>query len=283
MDRRMLGALIALPLFALLVAELGSPPTAVSETERIQDHLSRVSSALRSRPPTHLTDQQLEARQTTLEWLDEYRAAGVFPHNHVRSDARVPVFVDPHGTPCAVGYLLLRSGQHDLVEKIVRTDNLVRVRELEGDAGVAAWLDARGLTLEEAALIQPVYGPPIGSPVPVSSSYASTTVGLSIVTAALASYAAMAEPTGGAPWVDALVLGTGIAHTYMKLGRTDGVEEPAWAAGLNILGVVASIGSAVLRVAGRRDSGAKRSASSEIRPYVKPGRNGTELGFAVSR
>ena len=283
MDRRMLGALIALPLFALLVVELRSPPTAVSETERIQDHLSRVSSALRSRPPAHLTDQQLEARRTTLEWLDEYRAAGVFPHNHVRSDARVPVFVDPHGTPCAVGYLLLRSGQHDLVEKIVRTDNLVRVRELEGDAGVAAWLDARGLTLEEAALIQPMYGPPIGSPVPVSSSYASTTVGLSIVTAALASYAAMAEPTGGAPWVDALVLGTGIAHTYMILGRTDGVEEPAWAAGLNILGVVASIGSAVLRVAGRRDSGAKRSASSEIRPYVKPGRNGTELGFAVSR
>lgn len=35
--------------------------------------------------------------------------------NARRSGLVVPVFVDPHRTPCAVGYLMLRSAEHTLV------------------------------------------------------------------------------------------------------------------------------------------------------------------------
>ncbi len=284
MGRGILWGLVAAPLCVLLAMGVEREPPVRAEVERIQEHLLRVARTLRSTTPERITEEQLEARRATLEWLDEYRAAGVFPHNHVRPGERIPIFVDPHGTPCAVGYLLLRSGEHDLVEEIVRTHNLIRVPKLHGDARVASWLEARGLTLEEAALIQPTYDPRPGDGVGVSSSYKTTTVGLSIVTAALASYAAMAAPTGGAPWVDALTIGTTLGHTYMILDSRDtSVEEPTWAIGLNVLGVVASVGSEVLRVIRRRGAGVGRPESSDLRMYVRPGRNGTEIGFAIRR
>lgn len=120
----------------------------VEETRRIRTHLSGVSRSLHAATPSSLTAEQRKARATTLRWLDEYRDRGAFPHNHVVEGSRVSVFVDPHGTPCAVGYLMLRSGEDELVEEIVRTDNLVRVRELRHDPRVASWLATRGITLE---------------------------------------------------------------------------------------------------------------------------------------
>jgi len=284
MHRTIVCGLIAVPLCVILTAD--APPARPDnpEVSRIQDHLSEVSRALRAETTVHLTNEQQGARRAALDWLDAYRAAGVFPHNHVRPGQRVPVFVDPHGTPCAVGYLMLRSGHRDLVEEIVRTDNLVRVHELREDGRVAAWLDAHGLTLAEAARIQPWYDPtPLPTdPVPVSSSYRPATVGLSLATAALASYAAMSGPDRGTPWVDALSVGTAMGHAYMILNANDtAAYEPTWAVGLNVVGLVASVGSTVLRIARRSDVRGQVSESAVVRTYVAPGRNGTEVGFAI--
>lgn len=256
------------------------------EVTRIREHLSLVSSELRATVPDGLSDAQRGARAATIAWLDEYRRNRVFPHNHVLPGGRVPVFVDPHGTPCAVGYLLLRSGEHDLVEEIVRTDNLVRVPDLRGDARLASWLESRGLTLAEAARIQPAYEPRPPLEQASKSSYRATTVGLSIATAALASYSAMAEPRAGAPWVDGLTVGAALGHTYLLVdARGSGnADEPAWAQAANFLGLMVGAASQIVRLSRRGgDDTPAVAAARSVRPYLRPGRYGTEVGVVVPR
>lgn len=256
-----------------------------AEVARIQDHLGGVLRSLQTDPPAHLTPRQLAARRTAIGWLEEYRAAGRFPHNHVHPEGRVPVFVDPHGTPCAVGYLMLRSGEHELVEEIVRTDNLVRVPELAGDERLGAWLDEHGLTLAEAARIQPMYQPqpPPQMPVVHARYDEPVTVGLSVATAALASYAAMVEPREGRPWLDALMIGTTVGHTALLVNAgTNDVEDEGWVIGLNVVGALVALGSTVVRALGRDDVETGQ-AEAGVQAFVAPGRYGTEVGFSVRR
>ena len=128
----------------------------VLETRRIQGHLLDVEGVLRRRATDALSASQRERRNAALNWLREYRERGEFPRNHTHA-GRVPVFVDEHGTPCAVAYLLQRSGREDLVREIASADNNVYAWELAVDARFSEWLDETGLTLDEAARIQPAY------------------------------------------------------------------------------------------------------------------------------
>jgi len=169
-DRRLMAGIAA---FLLLVAAGGGgpadgaapqavvelpPAAAAAEVERIRLHLGTVESALRARDTGGLTADQRARRAVALDWLREYRQRGLFPHNHTHPGERVPVFVDEHGTHCAVGYLLKRSGETQLVEQVVAADNNVRVMELAGSERFGDWLEETGLTLAEAAWIQPKYG-----------------------------------------------------------------------------------------------------------------------------
>ncbi|MEX2467531.1 MAG: hypothetical protein WD995_11525 [Gemmatimonadota bacterium] len=257
--------------------------SADAEVARIQDHLAEVLRSLRAEVPENLAPGQLAARQTAIGWLEEYRAAGDFPHNHVHPGGRVPVFVDPHGTPCAVGYLMVRSGEHGLVEEIVRTDNRVRVPDLAGDERVAAWLNEHGLTLSEAARIQPTYDHNPGIATVRADYDEPLTVGLSVATAALASYAAMVEPRQATPWLDAVTVGTSVGHAVLLVNAgTNDVEDPGWVVGLNVAGALVGAGSVVLRALGRDESGADAS-EPRLQAFVSPGRYGTQVGLTVRR
>jgi len=248
-----------------------------AETARIQAHLSRVAAELGSYQPVDLSDEQRIARQRTLSWLDEYRSAAVFPHNHVRPVERVPVFVDPHGTPCAVGYLLLRSGYQELVEAIVREDNFVRVATLEGDPRVEAWLSEVGLTLTEAALIQPTYDFDPTMPSASTETYERVTLGLSASSAALAAYSVMKRGDAGKPWAEVLLLGASVGHAYMLWDATGTTtSEPTWSTSLNVLGIAANVGSVLVRKV-RRGSEPQPPRSDGLQASVLPGRNGTEF------
>jgi hypothetical protein len=86
-----------------------------------------------------------------------YRDRGLFPQNEGQADHAVPIFVDRHDTACAVGQLMRFSGQQESVADIERDNNLVYVPDA-GDSAIARWVLDSGLTLEEAALIQPGYG-----------------------------------------------------------------------------------------------------------------------------
>lgn len=267
----------------LSAVSLSSPvaPTSVHvddvETTRIQNHLSQVVAELGSHEPAGLSNDQRIARRRVLSWLDEYRSAATFPHNHDRPGERVPVFVDLHGTPCAVGYLLLRSGRQELVEAIVSEDNFVRVATLQGDPRVEEWLSEVGLTLSEAALIQPMYDFDPTFPSPSTESYERVTIGLSASTAALAAYSMMTPGESGAPWAEVLLLGVSVGHGYMLWDAADtNTTEPTWATRLNALGIAANLTSALVRKVRRgRAPGARRPEG--LQASVLPGRTGTEL------
>jgi hypothetical protein len=98
----------------------------------------------------------LAARVVQLQRLAAYRDRGIFPLNEGQSTHAVPIFVDRHGTACAVGHLMRCSGWTNAVDSIHKSNNLVYVPDAPQSA-IAAWVRTSGLTFEEAALIQPDY------------------------------------------------------------------------------------------------------------------------------
>ncbi|HSO35689.1 MAG TPA: hypothetical protein VLT33_24340 [Labilithrix sp.] len=106
------------------------------------------------------TKPELEARRAEiLGYFDEYIAKGTTPQN-AHLPWRTPVFIDDHGTICAVGYLIERSVGRPLAEKVAR-DHRYSVLEDIASAmpEVRAWVESSGLTLDELASVQPGYTP----------------------------------------------------------------------------------------------------------------------------
>jgi hypothetical protein len=131
------------------------------EVARIRHHLEAVEARLRANPPRDLTAAQRRARAIQLDRLAAYRRAGTFPHNHDVAEQRTPYFVDAHGTRCAMAHLIEVSGEGDAVALIASVANNATVIELGSMPGIGealgAWLEAAGLTIEEAQAIQPRY------------------------------------------------------------------------------------------------------------------------------
>lgn len=129
-----------------------------TEVARIRSHFDSVLTELASRPAGQRDAQRAARRATLMHALRDYRDRGVFPHNYDFPGRAVPYFVDRKtGTLCAVANLLAYSGRSDIVDRVARTDNNVRVAQLVGDTAFVRWLDANGLTLGEAARIQVPY------------------------------------------------------------------------------------------------------------------------------
>ncbi|MEN8376690.1 MAG: hypothetical protein ABFS34_14785 [Gemmatimonadota bacterium] len=191
----------------------------LDEIARIRSHLVRVGGILREADISHLTVTQRRARAQNIDRLERYAATGVFPHNHVVPGERVPVFVDEHGTHCAVGYLIAMSGEWDLVERVRSTNNLVRVPKLAGDPELEAWLEKSGLTLEEAALIQPTYGhiPGPSSTTGAQRAYEAGTIAASAFSGASMAWSLLAADDGDARRTAGKV-GVGIGFGQIALG-----------------------------------------------------------------
>jgi hypothetical protein len=99
---------------------------------------------------------QRTVRSLLLRELERYRKAGRFPLN-CDFDRATPYFIDARGTRCAMAHLLELGGESELVRKIAAERNNARVRELADEPRLLAWLEAAGLSVAEAALIQPAY------------------------------------------------------------------------------------------------------------------------------
>jgi MYXO-CTERM domain-containing protein len=138
------------------VAHPSAAPSHRRELHRIRRHLRRAEVAARRAPDADLDPLRRMVRALLLDELAAYRARGLFPRNHVVRGLH-PVFVDEVGTRCAVAHLLDASGQSALVDDIASRRNLAYVDELADEPALVAWLHAAGLTLAEAAAIQPGY------------------------------------------------------------------------------------------------------------------------------
>ena len=140
---------------AVIVASLGGEGT------RLRAHFAQLDRELQSRDVSHLTQAQRDARTTHIARLREYAAAGVFPRNTRHPGEFVPYFVDDIGTRCAMAFLIEQSGAGDYVARIAARVNNAYIAEIALDpelgAPLVAWLDANGLSLDEAARIQPAY------------------------------------------------------------------------------------------------------------------------------
>jgi hypothetical protein len=129
-----------------------------AEAGRLRTHFDAVDLELRGRDTSILTPAQRAMRFTLISWLRDYRNAGMFPENTTLPN-RAPFFRDDRGVLCAMAYLIARSGRTDIVDRVARTKNNAYIPELAGDHDLARWLEDAGLTVTEAARIQPDYGP----------------------------------------------------------------------------------------------------------------------------
>jgi hypothetical protein len=148
-----------LPIFAaaLLLAACTQQPTAAPELVSMSK-LPSVS--VRGFPGSGATSWYrtlADAREQRVADLEAYANAGLFPLNDGAFSHMTPVFVDRRNVPCAVAYLLLKSGAKELVEEVRQKNNLIRLWDLK-EGPVLDWILASGLTREECALIQPSYG-----------------------------------------------------------------------------------------------------------------------------
>jgi len=102
------------------------------------------------------------ARQKRIADLEDYANAGQFPTN-VWKPMPTPCFVGANGVYCAVGQLMVQSGQQELADRIAAADNFIVLAD-HPTSPADDWISASGLTFEECALIQPSYDhmrPPI--------------------------------------------------------------------------------------------------------------------------
>jgi len=196
-----------------------------TETARLRQHFDTVNHELRARDASTLNAQQRAARLTLINWLRDYRDAGVFPQNG-RFPAATPFFRDDRGTLCAMAYLIARSGRNDIVDRIAQTRNNAYIRELTDDTALVGWLDDAGLTADEAARIQPSYPcgignictPPQSKPVNHDYAVASVATGIASLTTAGLSLSRPSKPRGWAAVIAGsveIVLGA----THFNVGR----------------------------------------------------------------
>lgn len=258
------------------------------ETAQLRAHFDSVLIELRTRDVSALSPELQAARRVHIARLQEYRDAGVFPRNLVSREA-TPVFVDPFGTHCAMGYLIARSGRTDIVKRIATSRNLARIPQLADDVALIAWLDSAGLTVLEATRIQPQYEGggccTIGDP--AVTRWTTTTKGYevsSFVHAGLAGMiiaANLVEP-GRARWSLAATA-VGAAGIGLATSQLSNSSAPQSYAAANGLLAAATIGSAwrSARTARRMVTEPPRGVAPAVNvsPLVSPSAIGVSVGF----
>jgi hypothetical protein len=135
-----------------------SPDSAEArEAVRLRSHFASVEREMLHRDLSGLTLAQRVARAELLALLRRYSEEGAFPRNDFHPGRMVPYFRDARGNLCAMAFLIAATGRGDIVDHVARTRNNAYVPELADEPGLAGWLIEHGITLDEAARIQPSY------------------------------------------------------------------------------------------------------------------------------
>lgn len=137
--------------------KLAQPIENYSETELIQFHLYSIVNYLSENEPRNLKKKQLKYRGLLIKELKAYAQEAVFPINTMHNN-RTPYFIDDFGTACAVGNLIIKSGEQCLAEKISKDHNYLFLENMP-QKDLLAWGNSYGFTIDELKWIQPAYGP----------------------------------------------------------------------------------------------------------------------------
>ena len=241
---------------------------AAREVVRLRAHFDSVDAKLRTSTPATLRPSQRAARAQLVGWLREYRDAGVFPKNDRFAGRMVPFFVDHRGVRCAMGELLHRSGRTDIVQAVAATRNNAYIADLADDPRLVAWLDSVGMTVAEAARVQPAYDGGGGNIIddvevtPASGTYKGIATALGV--SSLAAIALNARrPSGLSAWAG-LTLGTASVLTgSLRRGKNIRGEEGFTSASI-ALGVASFFAGAYRAFYPRRAQPSARETASRI-------------------
>jgi hypothetical protein len=245
------------------------------EAGRLRAHFDSVDTELRLPTALPLTPAQRMGRATLIGWLREYREAGSFPRNDRFPDRAMPFFRDSRGVLCAMAYLIDRSGRGDLVDRVAATRNNAFIPELAGDPELRTWLDSVGLSVAEAARIQPFYGYPPEEPAEqgVSASYALTSIlvsGSSLTTLGLNAIA----PSRATGWAGVIAGTAGLIAGAVKLDEAGATDDVAAA---NVIAGGGALAFGLYRLLTPRAS----SSSLSISPVVMPTAHSPRIGLAL--
>ena len=279
------GAAVAVGTDRLTTSQAGPSP----EVLRLRAHFDSVDAELRARSVAGLSTSQVERRSRLTAWLREYRHAGAFPVND-KFDSPTPFFRDRNGTLCAMAYLIDRSGRTDIVDKVAATRNNAYIAELADDPALIAWLDSSGLSVAEAARIQPAYnGFPDHPPQPrVESDFALASVGLGSVSLATSAFN-MVKPSyvSGLLGIVAGAVSIGVAANYFDDNRaTDRVATAvvglgAVSLGAGVYGLLEARRNDGDRDYDRHRGRGRRKISMSVVPDVELRASDPRLGFRI--
>jgi hypothetical protein len=242
------------------------------EVARLRAHFDSVDVELRLPTALPLTPAQRTGRATLMGWLREYREAGSFPRNDRFPERAMPFFRDSRGVLCAMAYLIDRSGRRDLVDRVASTRNNAFIPDLAGDRELRTWLDSVGLSVAEAARIQPVYEPPPAER-GVSASYALTSIlvsGSSLTTLGLNAIA----PSRATGWAGVIAGTAGLIAGAVKLDEAGATDDVARA---NVIAGSGALMFGLYRLLTPRPS----SPTVSISPVLMPTAHSPRIGLAV--
>jgi len=247
-----------------------------ADRARVRAHFDSVLVELRSLDASEVSSSQLQRRGELVRALAAYRERGEFPHNYDFPGRLVPAFVDRKtGVRCAVAHLLESTGRVDIVSRVAATNNNVHVADLAGDTAFTAWLSQSGLTLAEAARIQPSYGD--DTETKNRHFRQSSTVALSASIGATI-WNVTANSDGRYPVVAIIGAAAGAAAFGLAtVGWIDPAKPKGWAFADGIVGTISVI-VGVGTLAHHNSSDALRRA--ERSASVAPTRQGIQAVFA---
>jgi hypothetical protein len=245
------------------------------EVARLRAHFDSVDAELRLPTALPLTPAQRTVRATLIGWLREYREAGSFPLNDRFPERAMPFFRDSRGVLCAMAYLIDRSGRRDLVDRVASTRNNASIPELAGDPDLRTWLDSVGLSVAEAARIQPFYGLPPEEPAErgVRAGYALTSIlvsGAALTTVGLNAIA----PSQATGWAGVIAGTAGLIAGAAKLDEAGATDDVA---GANMIAGGGALMFGLYRLLTPRPS----SPNVSISPLVMPTAESPRIGLGV--
>jgi hypothetical protein len=122
----------------------------------IKLHLALTEAVMRNASTKHLTKTQKESRLKNLDLLHTYWTREEFPNNIENPGQRLPYIRDSRGVLCAMGFLLWETGEQDYVDQLTKENNHVYIKDVN-NGPLFAWLEANGISKDEAMRIQPTY------------------------------------------------------------------------------------------------------------------------------
>ena len=121
------------------------PGEDVPFTVRVRTHLEYAESVLRNRPVDHLTEEQKKNRELLLDLLEGFMMSEKFSQ-----------IGENNKKICVICYMFEKTSDSTLTDFDPYQINKSTFNKLN-HPGLSDWVEESGITIEELALIQPVY------------------------------------------------------------------------------------------------------------------------------